>query len=131
MKFQVSRRTDVALQALRIVADVEGTVCGTTLADRCGTSQAYLSQCLAPMISAGWLASRTGPDGGYSCQPAAREVSMLEFFEHLEGPLLNGRCVLDGTDCDPNDPCALHTFWTNARESFRESLRKVKAVDQT
>lgn len=131
MKFQVSRRTDVALQALRIVAEADGTVCGATLADHCGTSQAYLSQCLAPLITAGWLGSRTGPDGGYSAMPAAAEVSMLEFFEQMEGPLADGRCVLDGTTCDANDPCALHSYWTSSREFFRDSLRKVRAVDRS
>lgn len=131
VKFQVSRRTDVALQALRIVSSAEATVSGAALAEECGTSQAYLSQCLAPMISAGWLTSRTGPDGGYSAMPVAREVSMLQFFEQLEGPLADGRCVLDGTACDATDPCALHSYWNNARDFFIDSLRRVRVVEHS
>ena len=129
MKFRVSRRTDVALQSLRIVAGSEQTVPGSHLAAETDTSQAYLSQCLAPLISAGWLVSRTGPVGGYAATAEARGVTLLELIEAVEGPLADRTCVLDDRSCGIDEPCALHPFWAQARSVFMESLAAVPAID--
>lgn len=129
MKFKVSRRTDVALQALRIAAAQSGTIPGSTLATETGTSQAYLSQCLAPVITAGWLVSRTGPDGGYLATESAHEVSLLQVIEAIEGPMADRTCVLDDRVCGSDEPCTLHPFWAGARQVFMESLHQVKAID--
>ena len=93
------------------------------------TSQAYLSQCLAPLISAGWLASRTGPEGGYASTPTTKDVTLLQLIEAIEGPLHTGTCALDDRTCGVDTPCSLHPFWANARAVFESSLGQVRAVD--
>ena len=118
----------MALQALRLAAASDGTVPGSALASQTGTSQAYLSQCLAPLISAGWLASRTGPEGGYAATTSSREVTLLQLIEEIEGPIADRNCVLDERTCGSDEPCTLHPFWASARTSLMDSLRTVRAV---
>jgi Rrf2 family protein len=128
VKFKVSRQTDVALQALNIVAAANKTLSGKMIADQLGTSVAFLSQSIKPVVSKGWLLSRTGPDGGYAPGAHMQNITLLDVIECLEGPLETSECVLDGRECGREAPCQLHAMWAAARGTFRQSLAAVKAV---
>lgn len=128
MRLNVSKRTDLAIRAYRMLHAADGRLAGKTLADEINTSVAFLSQALSPLVAAGWLDSRTGPRGGYGITPVGAHVTLLQVIEAIEGPIVDGRCVLEDSACDASHPCALHTLWAGARASFMRSLADVTVV---
>ncbi len=88
---------------------------GPQLAAAVGSSAGFVSQVVAPLVRAGWVASDPGPSGGYSLRVDLGDVSVLDVIESIEGPTDSGRCVLAEGPCDASGTCALHVPWNAAR----------------
>lgn len=129
MRLTVSKRTDLAIRAYRYLHEHPGRVPGRQVADAVGTSVPFLSQVLTPLVAAGWIDSRTGPSGGYELHKTSTDLTLLEVVQAVEGPMVDGHCVLDHTACDNANPCVLHAMWSGARKGLMESLREVRVLD--
>lgn len=129
MRLTVSKRTDLAIRACRYLHAHPGRVPGREVAEAVGTSVPFLSQVLTPLVAAGWIESRTGPSGGYALHGHSKHLTLLEVVQAVEGPLIDGHCVLDQSVCDNSNPCVLHTMWSGARKGLMDSLRAVRVLD--
>src|SRR5665811_1293775 len=116
MKLEVLDRTDLAVRALRLLAQLDSAP-SHTIALRLGTSSGFLTQVLHPLVQQGILTSTRGPGGGYRFSVDPSALSVLEVIEILEGPTDNGRCVLDDAECPRQEPCSLHDAWVAARNT--------------
>lgn len=130
MRLTVSKRSDLAIRAVRYLEAHEGRIPGSEIAEAVGTSVPFLSQVLTPLVAEHWIDSRTGPAGGYSLMDAGQAMTLLELIEAIEGPIVDGRCVLEDSACDGVDPCALHNMWSAAREALMSSLAGVRVLDE-
>ena len=130
MKLEILDRTDLAVRALRLLADVEHASSGR-LADRLDTSPGFLTQVLAPLVQSGHLISSRGPGGGYRFAADPDDLTMLEVIEAIEGPTDDGRCVLENAPCPRRELCSLHDAWIAARESLLETLAATPVIDPT
>ena len=130
MRLTVSKRSDLAIRSVRYLEAHPGRVSGSEIAEAIGTSVPFLSQVLTPLVAEHWIDSRTGPTGGYSLRDAGRSITLLELVEAIEGPIIDGRCVLEESACDSTDPCALHTMWSTARAALMSSLAGVRVLDE-
>lgn len=131
MRLELSRRTDLALRALRVL-DLRGTrMKRPELADAVGTTPDFLARVMTPLVSAGWVVSEVGRTGGYETGTDLGAVSTLDVIEALEGTPDDGRCVLRGGPCAAGATCALHDAWSRARAALLEELRQtpVRAND--
>lgn len=126
MNIGLQRRTDLALQALEDLGG--GARSGPELAERIGATIAFLPQVMAPLIRGGWVRSHRGPGGGYRLTPAARQVSLLEVIETMEGPGRVGRCVLRDAACPGAETCPVHAAWSEARALLVERLAATPAM---
>lgn len=122
MRLEVTRRSDLAVRALIVLAAAHGRVKAKALADALDTTVAYVPQVLNPLVSQGWVRSHPGPTGGYSVAVPLAELSVLAVIEATEGPTTTGRCVLENGPCRADAPCALHGPWENARTRLLDAL---------
>lgn len=129
VRLEITGRTDLAKRALMTLATNGGNeiLKGAMLAERIGTTTNYLPQVMKPLVSNGWVVSEPGPRGGYRATQGAAVVSMLELIEAVEGPIVDGMCVLKDTSCPTDEYCALHEAWSEAREALMEVLRNTRA----
>lgn len=139
MRLTVTRKSDLAIRALRTLAAGPGWVPGDELAASVGTTRGFLVQVMAPLVRARWVQSTPGPQGGYRLHAPSNAVTVLDVIEAIEGPLEATTCVLEpDRDCaiahpGAGRPCALHEPWLAARSALRAELarRSVIAVDST
>lgn len=122
MRLEVTRKSDLAVRALRVLDDRGTRLKGPALAEALGSTAGFLSQVLTPLVRAGWVRSDPGPSGGYSLSVDLSEVSVLAVVEAIEGPTDTGRCVLVDRPCDETGTCALHTAWLRARSRLLREL---------
>ena len=122
MRLELTRKTDLALRALRTLVASETLRKGGELAEALGTSAGFLAQVMSPLTRAGWVRSVPGPRGGYRATGAAVAVSVLQLVEAVEGPVRADRCVLREQSCPTEVPCALHDAWMPARDALVERL---------
>lgn len=136
MRLSVTRKSALALRALRTVAAREGVVRGEELAAAIGTSRGFLVQVMTPLVRVRWVVSSPGPLGGYALRPGPMP-SVLDVIEAVEGATDTSRCVLDGeTACASavpggRRPCALHDPWIRAQRALREELGGNPAIPGT
>lgn len=121
MRLEITRKSDLAVRALCALSEA-GRTKGSQLAKLTGTSQAFIAQVLAPLVQEGWVDSEPGPTGGYRLAVDISKLSMLQVIEAVEGPTVNGKCVLRGGPCPTDENCALHDAWLPARDALVERL---------
>ncbi|MDH4074710.1 MAG: Rrf2 family transcriptional regulator [Acidimicrobiia bacterium] len=115
MRLEVTRRSDLAVRALRALATAGDRLKGPELAEIVEATPGFLGQAMTPLVRAGWVRSDPGPTGGYSLAGPLDDLSVLAVVEAVEGPTDNGRCVLVDGPCAGLGTCALHEPWLRAR----------------
>ena len=126
----VTRAADYALRATLALAGLPaGTrLCLSELADACEVPPSYLYKVLQSLARAGLLAAHRGITGGYELTPRAREASVLDIVEAVNGlPMLN-TCVLSG-GCHRAPVCPAHPVWHQAQDRVREVLAGARLAD--
>lgn len=126
----VTRAADYALRATLTLAGLPpgGRMCLSDVAAECDVSPAYLYKVFQSLSRAGLLAPHRGVTGGYELTSRARESSVLDVVEAVNGlPLLN-TCVLSG-GCHRAPACPAHPVWHQAQERMREVLAGARIAD--
>ncbi len=102
-----------------------------------GLPLAYLEHLVARLRKAGLVDSRRGSRGGYMLARPAREISMAEVVEALEGSIAPIECIsqaADGTivcsrESHPDHVCPTKLLWTRVRSSIVQTLRETTLAD--
>src|SRR5262249_26298454 len=99
---KLTRATGYALQALVFLARGGGgrPVASHDIAAAHGIPEQFLAKVLKPLVSAGVLRSVKGPNGGYRLARPAREITLLEVVESVEGPVRGLAPVVGGGALD-------------------------------
>ena len=108
MKLSLLRKTDLAIRALRALAESGTRVKAGDLGRRTGASPRFVPHVMAPLTKAGWVDSGRGPTGGYRLRVPLGEISVLEVIEAVEGRVDTTICVLRDGPCGPSEHCSVH-----------------------
>lgn len=130
MRLEITRKSDLAVRALRVL-HAQGRTKGSDLAKAVGSSPGFIPQVMAPLVRAGWVGSDPGPSGGYQLVKPLDQLSMLAVIEAIEGPTINGQCVLSGGPCPATEDCALHEAWVPARQALLDRLAGTTVAEAT
>ena len=130
MRLEVRRQSDLAVRALRALAEV-GRLKSGQLAELIDTTPGFVSQVLTPLVRAGWVRSDPGPTGGYCLVVDLVDVSVLDVIEAVEGATETGLCVLADRPCEETGSCALHVPWQRARDGLLRELAEVSVADSS
>ncbi|HKZ29057.1 MAG TPA: Rrf2 family transcriptional regulator [Acidimicrobiia bacterium] len=122
MRLEITRKADLAIRAVQALRDGVQRK-GADLAEVIGTTPQFIAQVMKPLVRQGWVTSEPGPIGGYSLRSDPEDISLLGLIEVIEGPTVDGRCVLRGIPCPPFEPCVLHDAWTRARNALLDELQ--------
>jgi Rrf2 family protein len=126
----VTRAADYALRATLALAGLPpgARLCLADLAGECDVPPAYLYKVLQLLARSGMLAPHRGSSGGYELTARAREASVLDVVEAVNGlPLLN-TCVLTG-GCHRAPACPAHPVWKQAQDKMREVLAGARIAE--
>ena len=114
----LSKRCVYGLRAtLYLVAHQEGQgfVSIKDIAEALAVSFHFLTKILQQLTEGGFLLSARGPSGGVMMARPAKEISVLDVIECLDGPDLFQACVLGLEGCNDHKPCPLHASWASHR----------------
>lgn len=89
----------------------------------------YLAQLAAPLKSAGLIKSFWGNHGGYALNRPAREISLLDIIEAVEGPIALLDCVVDPGQCERSDFCECIGVWRAINETIVATLEHYSLAD--
>ena len=125
MRLEVTRKNDLAVQALLELSGATARMKAPEIAANVGSTAGFVAQVLTPLVRSGWVRSDPGPKGGYSLQADISKLSVLSVIEAIEGPTDSGRCVVADRPCADGGMCALHGPWLQARTQLLAELASV------
>jgi Rrf2 family protein len=119
----LSQTTGYAIKALGCLDDpapVSRFVSG--IAERTGVPRAYLAKIVNLLARQGLIVAKRGQRGGIALARPARQISLLQIVEAVEGKAWLGPCLLALDDCGTARACPTHAFWLEVRERIQQKL---------
>jgi Rrf2 family protein len=80
------------------------------------------------LVKNGYLNSSRGPKGGFSFNKKPTDVSLLEIYECIEGPIEVSECHMEYPIC-PFEKCLMGNIVQELTLEFKEYLHKMKVSD--
>jgi Rrf2 family protein len=127
---KLSRACGYALRALTYLARHGGDdpVVSRQIAEAHGLSEFFLAKALKPLVSARVLRSLRGSRGGVRLARPARDITLLEVVEAVDGPV-RGDAPRVGTGGAARLDRRLQAVCDAVAEGVRRRLRKVTLAD--
>lgn len=85
----------------------------------------FLTKILQKLTQDGILHSHRGPHGGVALARPAREITVLDLIDSIDGPDLFSTCILGMPRCNDRNPCALHGQWGRERERLAAMFNRI------
>jgi Rrf2 family protein len=98
------------------------------LGERIGASQAHLVKVLQSLARAGLVATERGPRGGARLARPAGEITLLEVYEAVDGPLEASECLLERPICD-GSCCLVGKVLYRMNQEVRQHLGRTTLAD--
>jgi len=89
----------------------------------------YLSKILQQMVKDGLTVSRKGPSGGFALARKPEEIRLYDLLDSFQKIHRVENCILGDATCSDEDPCALHSFWKQMRDTFVDTMRSMTLAD--
>jgi Rrf2 family protein len=96
---RISDAASIGIHAAAVIAASEGPVSVAAIAEMLGCSHAHLSKVLQDLGKRGLVQAKRGPSGGYTLGREASDISLIEVYEAIEGPLPTSTCLLARPVC--------------------------------
>jgi Rrf2 family protein len=125
---QITRQADYAIRAVRYLAKQgpNQRSATSTVAQEMKIPPSFLAKIISQLSIAGLLHTSRGARGGVTLARDAKDISLLDVVEAIDGPILLNECVGDPADCVFSDDCLVHPIWVEAQETLVKRLRETK-----
>ncbi|MBA4312966.1 MAG: Rrf2 family transcriptional regulator [Chlorobiaceae bacterium] len=124
MSILFSRQCEYALQAVLYLAlkPQNEMTSIRELTKRIDIPYHFVAKILQDLTRKGFLVSHKGPAGGFGLAVPAKDITILQIVEAIDGLSLINSCVLGFPNCTHDDHCAVHDQWEIIRERIHHML---------
>lgn len=133
MKISTKGRYSVRFMIDLAMYGDKGPVLMKDISRRQDISEKYLGHFVPALKNAGLISATRGANGGFVLAKPAREITLLQIIEAVEGPVCLVGCVKDPESCRRTNTCASRDFWgeaTNALIKVFESYTLQELADR-
>jgi Rrf2 family protein len=123
---QITRQADYAIRAVLYLArqGASQRAATSTVAGEMKIPPSFLAKIVSQLSIAGLLHTSRGARGGIVLARDAKEISLLDVVEAIDGPILLNECVGKAGDCAFERDCPLHKIWIETQEDLVSRLKK-------
>jgi Rrf2 family protein len=82
--------------------------------------QFFTAKILHRLVKMGFIESHKGKNGGFFFNPDKPDLPLKDFIISIEGDKLFNGCGFGLKQCDENNPCPLHHYYTPIRNALNE-----------
>ena len=128
---KISEAASLALHTMVYLAANDRRLATThEIGEVLGVSEAHLAKVLQRLAKVGLVDSTRGPRGGFCLGRAGDDISLLEVYEAIEGPLADTVCLLGQPICS-GEKCILGGLLETVNRQAREYLGATALSDLT
>lgn len=119
---RISEPASLSLHAAAILARrPEERIPNQEIAAALRVSEHHLAKVMQQLVRAGIVRSTRGPHGGFELAQEPKDVTLLQLFEAVEGPLGDAECLLGQQVCDGGD-CLVGELVHSVHQHVRQYL---------
>ena len=96
----------------------------TEISEEYKIPRSFLAKILQKLVKAKIVRSYRGVKGGFSLARQAKDISVLDVLEAIEGKLAMNICLADKKKCDFSRNCPIHSVWASVQSKVVEVLKK-------
>jgi Rrf2 family protein len=126
---QFNQATDYAFRVILYLAErSEGELANSqTIAEQQNIPAGFLQKIMHSLVKGELVKSYRGVDGGFALAKPAKEISLLDVIEVMEGPLDLQRCLKQDSSCSKgcDTKCSVHAALAAIQENFTQALDEV------
>ena len=126
---KLSKKIDYGLILLSRMCAEPAPASAREMAGRYDLPQPMVANILKALAADGVLVSRRGVQGGYELARPAREISLAEIVEALEGPFSLVDCVADSESCRFTRICPTHDPIQVVHQQFRNFMGRLNLAE--
>ena len=125
--FHISRKADYAIRGMVYLAckQVEEVSSLKDIACFADASPTFLAKIFQQFNRTGIVKSSRGSGGGFSLGRPARDITLLEIIEAVEGPIAVNQCILGKGVCSRDVTCPVHPVWKEVQQQMTGMLGSV------
>jgi Rrf2 family protein len=125
---QITRQADYAIRAVRYLAknSAEDRISTAKVAKEMKIPASFLAKIISQLSIAGLLHTSRGARGGVSLAREARDISVLDVVEAIDGPILLNECVGSNKPCNFEEDCLVHPIWLEVQQSLVKRLKETR-----
>ncbi|MCX6344521.1 MAG: Rrf2 family transcriptional regulator [Armatimonadetes bacterium] len=126
---RISEATSLALHAMGILAESKGYLISTdTMTEAMGASKNHLQKVLQRLARAGLVDATRGPSGGFKLAIDPSEISLMDIYIAMEGPLHLQGCILGNTNCS-REKCVMGDLVKEVNDGFQKYFYQTSLAD--
>ncbi len=114
---------------LAVIAAASGASARTReIAARLKASTAHLAKVMVALERAGLVTGTRGPTGGYRLNRPARQITLREIYEAVEGPMHVRTCLFGEPVCKAKG-CALSSYFGRLNRDVIRTMERTHLTD--
>lgn len=117
----LSEAGSIAIHGMVLIGQAEKLVNVQHIAEKTGSSRHHVAKILQRLVKEGFLASLRGPAGGFRLNKPANQISLLDIYQVIEGPIEITSCPMERHIC-PFDKCIMSNVAAKMTRDFRDYL---------
>ncbi len=112
---------DYAVRIVEYLTKNPGRCDARSISEEMGVPLRFCLKILRKLVAEGLVCSFKGAKGGYTLGKPAKEVTLREVIESVEGPYMLSRCQKEEYSCG-RAHCRLHKIYEKISEDVRKEL---------
>ena len=131
---KINNETDYAFRIMRELARKNQITDAGTLASATSIPQRFALKILGKLVLGGLVLSKKGANGGYGLARAAKDITLLDIVEVIDGPIVISKCLSEDFVCAHEDgkstcDCFFNRVFDEINITIAEKLRSVTVAD--
>lgn len=123
---QLTRQGEYAIRTVYALAAREGQVMTQReIARLQDIPEAFLAKIAQALSRAGIVVNMRGAQGGMALARPAREITLRDVVEAVEGPVTLNECLKAPGSCARQQTCSVHPVWVRAQRAMLRELERV------
>ena len=120
--FSLSEAASIAIHSMVLIARSEKGMNVLRVADMTGFSKNHIAKVLQRLVKSDLLKSVRGPAGGFTMKKNPGDITLLEIYESIEGPLEISDCPLSNDICS-FEQCVMGNVVNKMTLEFKKFLQ--------
>ena len=121
--FALSEASSIAIHSMVLIARADVSMNAVKIAEFTGFSKNHIAKVLQRLVKSDLLKSVRGPSGGFSMKKDPKELTLLDIYQAIEGPIELNDCPLAYEICN-FERCLMGNVINKLTSEFRKFLEE-------